>query len=157
MFSAPLRVACGAPRCSLGGLLALLALSGLAVAAEQQAEAFLRVVVGSDVEAVDPADSLLSTDGAERRVCLNAGVFVLAAVMAPIAAFDSDESELVFGAAYVRPAGAGPLDPTVTQMVLRPDSPHGWTSFGVDEPACFNIVVVNGRARIYQLGVFVFE
>ena len=42
-------------------------------------------------------------------------------------------------------------------MVLRPASTSGWSSFDVDEPACFNIVVINGRARIYQLGVFVFE
>lgn len=139
-----------------GWLLAALVLSEALVHVEQQAEPFLRLVVGSDIEAVAPAESIVpNIDTAERRVCLNAGVFVLAAVMAPMTAFDPDDSDLLLARAYVQPDGAGPLEPTLAQVVLRPESAQGWTSFQVEEPACFNIVVINGRARIYQLGVFV--
>ena len=147
----------------LGGFLgvclpAALVLPGTVTVAEQQARPFLRFVVGSDIRAVEPAESIVSNiDTAERRVCLNAGVFVLAAVMAPMTAFDSEDSDLLLAGAHVQPDGAEPLAPTLAQMVLRPESAQGWKSFDVDEPACFEIVVINSRARLYQLGVSVSE
>ncbi len=138
-------------------LLTVLLLPGAVSVAAQQVHPILRFVVGSDVEAIDPANAVVTgIDTAWRRVCLNAGVFVLAAVMVPAAAFGPEEELLVVGA-HVSPDGAELGEPTLAQMTLRPGSAQGWRSFEVNQPGCFEVVVTNGRASVYQLGVLVSE
>ena len=90
---------------------------------------------------------------AETRFCLNQGWFVLTARV-----HETQRASV----AGVWPAGRmPPLNPTPEQasrpladvMVIRRQGAWGWHAFWVGTPQCYDMRVMGGRARVYQLSV----
>ena len=103
---------------------------------------------------------------AETRFCLNFGSYVLAGL-----SYEPPEGRrFVTGAVSIWPAGEMPPElPTpeqfrpplvnVTDVFDRndPSMVWAWRAFYVEEPQCFDMRTINGRARVYQLLVGVFR
>ena len=99
------------------------------------------------------ASTLLTSTGhpwPANVLCLNQGSHVLAGKAA-------DESGMF---AVFWPAGTGPsrdIDisqwPATAFEIMLPDAPRGWTLFSVDEPQCYDALVVGGRTRIYSVEI----
>ena len=87
-------------------------------------------------------------DMATRRVCLNAGAYVLALHIAEggefalASLFPEGEDDYLIAATV----GFDPETDPESDM-------WEWTSFKVEEPACFEARVIYGRLRLYSLRV----
>ncbi len=117
--------------------------------AAQEAIGVLTRVPAADTASV----STESEHSAETRFCLNAGWFVLTAKV-----HDAQRASV----AGIWPAGRmPPLNPSPEQasrpvadvMVIRRSREWAWHAFYVGTPQCYDLRVLGGRARVYQLDV----
>ena len=104
----------------------------------QHAEAFLRSVESGRVDALSNADVV-----EEREMCLRAGMYVLAFDRGP-------HSHL--GYALV---DQGDPNEATALIIIEPSHQDGsaWDAFAVKATTCFQLAVVHGRARVYELRV----
>ena len=117
---------------------ALAASSLIEPAWAQRAEAFLRDVESGRVDALSNADVV-----EERQMCLRAGMYVLAFARGP-------HSHL----GYALIDQGDPREATAL-LIVEPSHQdgHAWDTFSVSAPTCFQLAVVHGRARVYELRV----
>ena len=142
-------------------LLALVVAVASAPVASQEATALLERIEEADIDA--PRASL--TEWHERRVCLNASDYVFALLAHPRLLPEHLPGELGWAAAAsVRTpewtAEHGRDGEVVRLSALNlgdpvTDPPWASKAFVVDEPECFDVQVLGGRARIYRLNVTV--
>ena len=106
----------------------------------QHAEAFLRDVESGRVDALSNADVV-----EEREMCLRAGMYVLAFARGP-------HSHL----GYALVDRGDPKEATAL-IILEPSHQDGqaWDTFAVNATTCFQLAVVHGSARVYELRVAV--
>ena len=142
-------------------LLALVVAVASTPVASQEATALLERIEEADIDA--PRASL--TEWHKRRVCLNASDYVFALLAHPRLLPEHLPGELGWAAAAsVRTpewtAEYGRDGEVVRLSALNlgdpvTDPPWASKAFVVDEPECFDVQVLGGRARIYRLNVTV--
>ena len=138
-----MRVDCRASAAVFVGVLVVLC--GVAEAQKENGEARGHLEQVEAASVFSPDEEIVT-----RRVCLNAGAYVLAAHVveggtAAVATIIAEGADSPLAAAGVI------IDPQT-----NPESDKWtWWSFSVDDPACFEVRVLNGRARVYELTVSV--
>ena len=131
--------------------------------AAQQAAASLERVEAADTDA--PSECRAAPCTESRRVCLNTGAFVLAIEAhedsrVASAALTTDQAEDV---EYKDPGempgwkflGLYPGAALVSQAIAFGDDGWGWSTTEVEEPQCYFVTALDGRARLYELRVAV--
>ena len=151
-------------------LVVISALAGTGRVKAQEAIAVLEWVEAGDVNAPNEC----AWEGLElpictesRRVCLNAGGFVLAVnthgdqddpLDIGSAAVTTDQSEDVEDRAPGNTPGwvfSGMYPGNVLIAQTAAGNGWNWTTFYVAEPQCYSVTAVDGRARLYKLRVAV--
>ena len=135
----------------------LLGLCGVTAAQDADRDAFgyLSRIDAASVSAPPfPADFDYSGDEipiGERRVCLNTDRYVLA-----VQIYDGRVNA---AAALYSDAGEAGGETVAQASVLANQSTEpgrwNWSSFAVEEPECFRVRVIGGRARVYRLMVLI--
>ena len=129
----------------------------------QQAAASLERVEAADADA--PGECRTEPCRESRRICLNTGAFVLAVEAhedsrVASAALTTDQAE---GVENKDPGempgwkffGLYPGAALVSQAIAFGDAGWGWTTVEVEEPQCYFVTALDGRARLYELRVAV--
>lgn len=131
----------------------------------QQAAASLERVEGGDVDA--PAECGTEPCRGSRRVCLNTGAFVLAVkanadsrlASAALTTEQAESEDVEDQDSGEIPGwkffGLYPGAALVSQALAFGDAGWGWTTLAVEEPQCYLVTALDGRARLYELRVAV--
>lgn len=158
----PLLRSSALPACILGTL--VLCLVAAAGAAGQEVAAFLERIEQADVDwnpaDVDPSDvpapwgpaAARTIPTVKRRVCLNAGTYVL--TLRANVNLLPDGGWLAMVALQPEHDDIPPLPGQPILLSSVTDDPRtGWRPIIVDEPACYELHVFGGRVGLYSLRV----